>query len=226
MPDIFSTLLYSTAKRALDILLAATAGLVALPMIALLVVILRFTQRSVFFHQTRPGLNARPFVLYKFCSMRNTRDERGQLLPDDQRLTRIGAIIRGLSLDELPQLWNVLRGDMSMVGPRPLLMSYLSRYTPEQARRHSVKPGITGWAQIHGRNSLDWEQKFALDLWYVDHRSMLLDLKILLLTFAQVMARRGISYKQSATMPEFLGKPDVNNAAIPRDTDTPKADII
>jgi lipopolysaccharide/colanic/teichoic acid biosynthesis glycosyltransferase len=143
--------------------------------------------------------------MYKFRTMRDTRDTEGKLLPDEQRLTRLGRFLRSTSLDELPELFNVVRGEMSLVGPRPLLMQYLERYSPEQARRHEVKPGITGWAQINGRNAISWDEKFALDVWYVDHQSLWLDLKILLLSVWKVVRRDGISAESHATMPEFMG---------------------
>lgn len=159
----------------------------------------------VLFRQERPGLKGRPFRIYKFRTMTDARDPEGKLLPDDQRLTAVGRFVRSTSLDELPQLLNVLKGDMSLVGPRPLLMQYLERYSPEQARRHDVKPGITGWAQINGRNALSWDEKFQLDTWYVDNWSLLLDARILLGTVLKVVKRDGISSKGSQTMPEFMG---------------------
>jgi sugar transferase EpsL len=159
--------------------------------------------RPVFFWQRRPGRWAKPFTLYKFATMSQERNAGGDLLPDEVRLTRTGRIVRRMSLDELPQLWNVLRGDMSLVGPRPLLMEYLDRYTPEQARRHEVMPGITGWVQVNGRNALSWEEKFKLDNWYVDHWSLWLDLKILWLTALQLLRRVGINHEGHATMPAF-----------------------
>jgi lipopolysaccharide/colanic/teichoic acid biosynthesis glycosyltransferase len=160
----------------------------------------------VFFKQKRPGLKGHPFLLVKFRTMTDERDETGTLLPDGSRLTSLGRFLRATSLDELPQLWNVLRGELSLVGPRPLLMQYLERYTPEQARRHEVLPGITGWAQINGRNAISWEEKFALDIWYVDNWSLKLDALILVRTFLRVLKRDGISREGHATMPEFLGK--------------------
>lgn len=159
----------------------------------------------VFFAQQRPGLHGKPFYIYKFRTMTNARDTNGQLLPDEQRLTRFGQFLRSTSLDELPELFNVLKGDMSLVGPRPLLMQYLERYTLEQARRHEVRPGITGWAQINGRNAITWEEKFKLDVWYVDNCSLWLDSKILALTIWKVLRREGISQQGQATMSEFLG---------------------
>ncbi len=162
---------------------------------------------SVLFRQTRPGLGGRPFELLKFRTMTNARDADGRDLPDADRLTGFGRWFRATSLDELPELWNVLRGDMSLVGPRPLLMEYLPLYSPEQARRHEVRPGITGWAQVNGRNAISWEEKFRLDVWYVDHQSIWLDLKILFLTIVRVFQRSGISAEGEATMPKFTGTP-------------------
>jgi len=161
--------------------------------------------RPVLFKQMRPGLNGKPFYMYKFRTMTYERDEQGTLLSDELRLTGLGRFLRSTSLDELPELFNILKGDMSLVGPRPLLMQYLDRYTPEQARRHEVKPGITGWAQVNGRNAISWEEKFALDVWYVDNCSLWLDMKILLMTLVKVFKREGISAAGEATMPEFMG---------------------
>lgn len=161
--------------------------------------------RPVFFVQQRPGWHGQPFGLVKFRTMRNERDASGTLLPDAERLGRVGRLLRSLSLDELPELINVLRGEMSLVGPRPLLMAYLARYTPQQARRHEVRPGITGWAQVNGRNALTWEEKFRLDVWYVDHVSLALDTRILVRTIAQVLRRHGISQAGHATAEEFMG---------------------
>ena len=159
----------------------------------------------VFFRQQRPGLHGEPFTIYKFRTMTDKRDDQGDLLPDAERLTPFGRFLRIASLDELPELVNVLRGEMSLVGPRPLLMQYLERYTPEQARRHEVRPGITGWAQVNGRNALSWENKFELDVWYVDHVSLWLDLKIIALTLWKIVRREGISQPGRATMEEFVG---------------------
>lgn len=156
------------------------------------------------FRQMRPGLGGRPFTLFKFRTMRDTRGPNGELLDDRQRLTPLGRLLRALSIDELPQLWNVLRGEMSLVGPRPLLMEYLDRYTPEQARRHEVRPGITGWAQVNGRNALSWEEKFSLDVWYVENWGLMLDLRILARTLWHVLKRDRISSPGHATMPEFF----------------------
>lgn len=161
--------------------------------------------RPILFTQTRPGLHGKPFTIYKFRTMTNERDADGNLLPDPQRLTPFGRFLRSTSLDELPELFNVLKGDISLVGPRPLLMQYLERYTPKQARRHEVRPGITGWAQINGRNALSWEEKFALDVWYVDNCSLWLDIRIIALTVWKVLRREGISHQGEATMTEFLG---------------------
>lgn len=159
----------------------------------------------IIFKQKRPGLHGKPFYVYKFRTMTDEKDSNGELLPDSIRLTKTGEIIRKLSLDELPQLFNVLKGDLSLVGPRPLLMEYLELYTPEQARRHEVKPGITGWAQVNGRNAISWEDKFKLDVWYVDNQSFLLDLKILFLTVLKVFKSEGINQKGQATIEKFKG---------------------
>jgi lipopolysaccharide/colanic/teichoic acid biosynthesis glycosyltransferase len=161
--------------------------------------------RPVMFRQRRPGLHGKAFEIAKFRTMRDARDARGEPLPDGERLTAVGTVLRRMSLDELPQLWNVLRGELSLVGPRPLMMQYLTRYDREQARRHDVLPGITGWAQVHGRNAVAWDARFRLDVWYVDHWSLWLDLKILALTAWTLARREGISGRGHATMPEFLG---------------------
>lgn len=193
-------------KRAVDVVASALGLLVLSPLLlALAVLIAMKLGTPVLFTQDRPGLGGRIFRLYKFRTMTDARDEGGQLLPDSERLTALGRFMRSASLDELPELWNVLRGDMSLVGPRPLLVEYLSRYTPEQARRHEVRPGITGLAQVSGRNAVSWEERFALDVWYVDHRSFWLDLKILAMTVWKVLRREGISARGHATMPEFTG---------------------
>ncbi|GAA4018262.1 sugar transferase [Deinococcus rubellus] len=171
-----------------------------------LTLLVRFKLGSpIFFSQQRPGLRGKPFTMYKFRTMRDATDTQGQPLPDSERLTPLGRFLRSSSLDELPELFNVLRGDMSLVGPRPLLMEYLPRYTPQQARRHEVRPGITGWAQVNGRNAISWEEKFNLDVWYVDNRSFALDLKILWLTVLKVFKREGINAVGEATMPVFSG---------------------
>ena len=193
-------------KRSLDIIIAGLGLLILSPLLIVIsLVILIQIGRPVLFIQMRPGLNGKPFYMYKFRTMTDETDEQGNLLPDELRLTRLGKFLRSTSLDELPELFNVLKGDMSLVGPRPLLMQYLDRYTPEQARRHEMKPGITGWAQVNGRNAITWEEKFALDVWYVDNWSLWLDLKILAMTIVKVFKREGISAEGEATMPEFMG---------------------
>lgn len=198
--------MHRIGKRIFDLALAVP-GLILLSPIMLLVAaaVALGLGRPVFFTQVRPGLHGRPFRMYKFRTMTEARDGRSNLLPDAQRLTPLGRFLRSTSLDELPELWNVIRGEMSLVGPRPLLMEYLDRYTPEQARRHEVKPGITGWAQVNGRNALTWEDRFKLDVWYVDHASLLLDLKILFITIIKVLRREGITAGGHATMPAFQG---------------------
>ncbi len=195
-------------KRLFDLLVTLPALLVLAPFLLLLALLIRIRLGApILFRQQRPGLRGRPFTLYKFRTMTGARDAQGHLLPDAERLTAFGRFLRNFSLDELPGLFNVLKGDMSLVGPRPLLMQYLDRYTPEQARRHEVRPGITGWAQVNGRNALTWEEKFVLDVWYVDHPSLWLDVKILARTAWQVLKREGISQSGHATMPEFVGSP-------------------
>ena len=193
-------------KRALD-LSATVLGLLAMsPLLLVLALMVRTRLGSpVLFRQTRPGLNGKPFLMYKFRTMTDERDQSGELLPDARRLTRFGRFLRSSSLDELPELLNVLKGEMSLVGPRPLLMEYLPLYSAEQARRHEVPPGITGWAQVNGRNAIGWDEKFKLDLWYVEHRSLALDLRILWLTVAKVFQREGISQQGQATMEKFRG---------------------
>jgi lipopolysaccharide/colanic/teichoic acid biosynthesis glycosyltransferase/glycosyltransferase involved in cell wall biosynthesis len=193
-------------KRAFDICVSMLALLLLSPVFLIVAILVRLSFGSpILFKQARPGLNGESFTLFKFRTMNNARGSDGELLPDAQRLTAFGRFLRSTSLDELPELFNVIRGEMSLVGPRPLLAQYLDRYTPEQMRRHLVKPGITGWAQVNGRNSLDWEEKFALDLWYVEHQSFALDLRILVKTVFQVLLRNGIAQEGHATMPEFLG---------------------
>ena len=185
---------------------ALVALLLLSPVVAVLCILVRSKLGSpVFFRQVRPGIEGRPFNMVKFRTMTDERGPDGGLLPDDQRLTALGAWLRSTSLDELPELFNVLKGDMSLVGPRPLLMEYLPRYSDRQARRHEVRPGITGWAQINGRNALSWEEKFELDVWYVDNRSLWLDIMILFKTVLQVLKRDGISHGEEATMPRFKG---------------------
>lgn len=193
-------------KRLLDLVVCALLLIPAcVLMFATALLILFLDGMPLLFSQVRIGCNDRPFRLYKFRSMSNAMDAAGKLLPDADRLPRWGRFLRASSLDELPQLWNVLCGDMSLVGPRPLPAVYLPRYSPEQRRRHLVRPGITGWAQVNGRNQLTWDQKFVFDIWYVDHQSLALDLKILWLTALKVIRRDGISQQGAATMPEFMG---------------------
>jgi lipopolysaccharide/colanic/teichoic acid biosynthesis glycosyltransferase len=195
-----------TVKRLLDVSLALAGLILLAPLLALIAFVVRVRLGSpVLFRQSRPGFRGEPFELLKFRTMLDSRDEQGHVLPDEKRLTRLGKLLRSTSLDELPELLNVVKGDMSLVGPRPLLMQYLDRYTPEQARRQDVRPGLTGWAQVNGRNGIDWDEKLRLDVWYVDHRSLRLDLRILLLTVLQVLRQDGISADGHATMPEFTG---------------------
>jgi sugar transferase EpsL len=198
-------------KRILDLVLAFAGLILLFPVMLLVALLVRVRLGApVLFRHQRPGLHGKPFTIYKFRTMTDARDALGNWLPDADRLTSFGRFLRHTSLDELPELYNVLQGDMSLVGPRPLLMQYLDRYTPEQMRRHEVKPGITGWAQVNGRNALTWEQKFALDVWYVDHRSLWLDLKIIALTIWKILTREGISQPGHATAQEFMGQ------AVPR----------
>lgn len=193
-------------KRTADLLIAGLALLVLLiPLCALVIAIRAKLGAPVLFKQWRPGRHGTAFLMLKFRTMTDARDEMGNLYPDSVRLTQFGKFLRATSLDELPELWNVLRGEMSLVGPRPLLMEYLPLYSPQQARRHDVRPGITGWAQVNGRNAISWEEKFALDVWYVDNRSFWLDIKILFLTVKKVFVREGISHGAEATMPKFQG---------------------
>jgi lipopolysaccharide/colanic/teichoic acid biosynthesis glycosyltransferase len=194
------------AKRLFDLVVAATALILLSPLIAVCAALIAILLgRPVLFRQERPGLHGKPFELVKFRTMTDATDSNGNLLADTCRLTAFGRFLRSTSLDELPELWNVVEGKMSLVGPRPLLMEYLALYSPEQARRHHVRPGITGWAQVNGRNALSWEQKFALDVWYVDNRSFWLDLRILALTAVKVFRREGVSAQGEATMPKFKG---------------------
>lgn len=193
-------------KRIFDLLFVLLLLIVlCIPMAVISLIILISMGSPVIFRQMRPGYRAKPFMIMKFRTMNETSDNDGRLLADELRLTKVGKILRKLSLDELPQLFNVLKGELSFVGPRPLLMEYLPLYTERQARRHDVKPGITGWTQVNGRNALTWEEKFEFDIWYVDHRSFFLDMKILWMTFEKVMKREGITAEGSATMPEFKG---------------------
>lgn len=193
-------------KRYVDVLVAGVMLTLLSPVLGLLSLLVRWRiGKPVFFVQARPGKNGRPFRLVKFRTMREAKDAEGRALPDAERMTALGRFLRAASLDELPELWNVLKGDMSLVGPRPLLMQYLPLYTPTQARRHEVRPGITGWAQVNGRNAITWEKKFELDVWYVDHQSLWLDLKIVWLTVWQVIRRDGIRHEGHETMPFFTG---------------------
>ncbi|NIC04056.1 sugar transferase [Billgrantia bachuensis] len=193
-------------KRLFDIVVSLVTLALLLPLMLTVALLVRLRLGSpVLFRQTRPGRHGRAFEMIKFRTMRDAVDRDGKPLPDAARLTPLGQRLRAASLDELPELWNVLKGDMSLVGPRPLLMEYLPLYTPRQARRHEVRPGVTGWAQVNGRNALSWEQKFELDVWYVDHRSLWLDLRILLLTVKKVLVREGIAHDGDVAMPRFRG---------------------
>jgi sugar transferase EpsL len=193
-------------KRLFDGIAALIALIVLSPLLFVLYVLVSVKMgQPAFFGQRRPGLHGAPFTLYKFRTMNERRDADGKLLPDALRLTPFGRFLRASSLDELPELFNVIKGDMSLVGPRPLLMQYLDRYTPEQARRHEVRPGITGWAQVNGRNAITWEEKFKLDVWYVDHWSLWLDIRIIFMTIGKILKREGISQQGHATMEEFKG---------------------
>jgi lipopolysaccharide/colanic/teichoic acid biosynthesis glycosyltransferase len=197
-------------SRLFNYLLAFVAlVLLAIPLLVLSWQVRRKLGSPVFFRQTRPGLKGKLFEMVKFRTMTDKTDLNGQLLPDKDRLPPFGCFLRASSLDELPELWNVLKGEMSLVGPRPLLVEYLPLYTPEQARRHEVRPGITGWAQVNGRNAISWEEKFKLDVWYVNNQSLWLDLKILWLTVKKVLVRDGISAQGDATMPKFTGSPEI-----------------
>lgn len=194
-------------KRLFDLFISFSGLLALSPILLIITVVVGVAnQGSPFFRQRRPGLNEKIFTLIKFKTMNDKRSASGELLPDPERLTSVGKFIRASSLDELPQLWNVLIGNMSLIGPRPLLVEYLPLYTPEQRKRHTVRPGITGWAQVNGRNTLSWEAKFAFDVWYVTHLSLGLDVKIILLTIGKVVQREGITSATSATMEKFTGK--------------------
>lgn len=203
----------SGGKRLFDLGLSICVGIVFFPLIALLALLVRWRLgSSVFFRQARAGLGGKPFDVVKFRSMTSACNEQGSLLPDNQRMTAFGRFLRGSSLDELPQLWNVIRGDMSLVGPRPLLVEYVDRYSPEQKLRLAALPGITGWAQVNGRNAISWEERFSFDIWYVNHVSFLLDVQIILKTALRLLMPRNVSAANHATMPEFLGTPhDVTN---------------
>ena len=196
-------------KRIMDLVLTIPGIVIFSPLLLFVALLVEVSFGiPVIFRQKRPGFQSKPFWVYKFRTMTNAHDAQDNLLPDSQRITRFGHFLRSTSLDELPELFNVLRGEMSLVGPRPLLMQYLERYSPEQARRHEVLPGITGWAQINGRNALTWEEKFNLDVWYVDHWSFWLDIKIMLLTVVKVLHREGINQPGQATAEEFMGNHD------------------
>ena len=193
-------------KRIIDLTLSLLGVIVLFPFLLIVgLVIIISTGNPIFFKQYRSGLNEKIFCLYKFRTMTEERDEKGNLLPDGDRLTSFGKFLRKTSIDELPSLWNVLKGDMSLVGPRPLLLEYLPLYSKEQMRRHEVKPGITGWAQVNGRNAISWEEKFKLDIWYVENQSFWLDIKIMALTIWKVMKREGISHNKYETMPKYTG---------------------
>lgn len=195
-----------TAKRLLDLAIVVPPMIILSHLIILIGIFVRLRIGSpVLFRQVRPGLYGKPFTIYKFRTMTDERDRDGNLLPDGKRLTRLGQFLRKTSMDELPELFNVIKGEMNIVGPRPLLMQYLDRYTPEQARRHEVKPGITGWAQVNGRNAISWEDKFRLDEWYVDNWSLWLDVKIVGMTIKKVLKREGISPSDQPIMPRFKG---------------------
>jgi sugar transferase EpsL len=199
------------AKRFFDLVFTIPGFLLILPFLLLLAFLVRLFHGSpILFTQLRPGLNGNPFLMLKFRSMTNSRDATGNLLPDNERLTSFGRFLRSTSLDEFPSLLNVLKGDMSLVGPRPLLMEYLPLYSPEQNRRHEVKPGMTGWAQVNGRNAISWEEKFRLDAWYVNHQSLWLDVQILAMTVQHVFLRKGINHNATESMPFFTGPVDVD----------------
>lgn len=205
--DVRFDLIVSMAmKRLFDFFAASIALIVfAIPLLFLIWLVRSKLGSPVFFRQVRPGLHGKPFEMVKFRSMTNQKGPDGNLLPDSERMTSFGRFLRSSSLDELPELWNVVKGDMSLVGPRPLLMEYLPLYSPRQARRHEARPGVTGWAQVNGRNSLSWDEKFELDVWYVENQSFWLDIKILWLTVKKVIVREGISAAGEATMPKFTG---------------------
>lgn len=193
-------------KRSFDLFVTTLGLFLIFPLIILIAILVRLKLgKPIFFNQQRPGLHGKPFIMYKFRTMSDYRDDNGNLLPDWQRITRFGKFLRNTSLDELPELYNILKRDMSLVGPRPLLMEYLDLYTPEQARRHEVKPGITGWAQVNGRNAISWEDKFNLDVWYVDNWSFFIDINILWMTVVKVFKREGVNQEGQVTMEKFRG---------------------
>jgi lipopolysaccharide/colanic/teichoic acid biosynthesis glycosyltransferase len=198
--------MYPAAKRTFDFTFAAISIVVLAPLMGVVALLIYLKLGApAFYRQERPGLHGKPFELVKFRSMLDAFDEEAKLLPNDQRITPFGQLLRSLSLDELPELWNILKGDMSFVGPRPLLMDYLPLYNERQSRRHEVRPGLTGWSQINGRNSISWEEKFELDIWYVENASLGLDIKIILMTFLKVLRREGISHEGNVAMPRFRG---------------------
>jgi lipopolysaccharide/colanic/teichoic acid biosynthesis glycosyltransferase len=212
-------------KRLLDVVVAAAGLLLLSPLIAALALLVRAKLgRPVLFRQQRPGLHGKPFMLVKFRTMLEDSDLNGRALPDSERLTGFGRWLRSTSLDELPELWNVLKGDMSLVGPRPLLMRYLPLYSADEARRHEVRPGLTGWAQVNGRNALSWPEKFRHDVWYVDHWSLALDLRILAASVASVLGRQGIAADDAATMPEFTGSSGQSPGELENGADRPSKD--
>src|SRR5690554_1859296 len=193
-------------KRVFDIIVSVVALILLLPVFLVVMILVRIKLGSpIFFRQVRPGKDGKPFVMIKFRTMLNAYDQKGNLLPNEHRMTKFGMMLRSTSLDELPELWNVLKGDMSIVGPRPLLMDYLDLYTPEQARRHDVRPGVTGWAQVNGRNAISWEKKFELDVWYVENKSIWLDFKIMFQTVKKVLVKEGINQSEEVTMTRFMG---------------------
>ncbi len=207
-------------KRSLDVIVSAAALVALAPLLLVLFVLVRrFLGAPAFYRQWRPGKDERLFRMAKFRSMTDERDADGNLLPDERRLTAFGRFLRSSSLDELPELWNVLKGEMSLVGPRPLMPEYLERYSPRQRIRHRVRPGVTGWAQVNGRNAIDWDSRLEMDAWYVEHHNLWLDLKILWMTLATVLLRRGVSAENHATMPPFLGSQSATSAGIQPVTD-------
>lgn len=208
-------MIFQLRKRFFDLAAVIPSVIILSPLLILIGIFVRMRIGSpVLFRQVRPGLRGKPFTIYKFRTMTDERDADGCLLPDSERLMKLGRFLRSTSLDELPELFNVIKGDMSIVGPRPLLIQYLDRYTPEQARRHEVKPGLTGWAQVNGRNAITWEEKFALDVWYVDNWSLWLDVKIIAMTIMSVLKREGISQEGEATAAEFMGQNSRKNRKI------------
>jgi len=204
--NIIGLIAGNPVPRVFDLLFSSILLIIALPVFVIIsILVMIFLGRSIFFYQKRPGLHAKPFIMVKFRTMLDVRNPSGELLSDSKRLTKFGRFLRSTSLDELPELWNVLKGDMSLVGPRPLLVEYLPLYSERQSRRHEVRPGITGWAQVNGRNAISWDEKFELDVWYVDNQSIWLDVKILWLTVKKVIVRDGITAQGDVTMPIFRG---------------------